>query len=105
MKHKRPEAVRVVLEMSTRSRALRGGAIAQLKRKRLTLDQNRIDLLKALLGVKTDTEAITAAMDLTLEMAAFSREVGAGSRRLLGKGGFVNRFDDEASLDFSGFSL
>lgn len=78
-------------------------AVAELKRKNFELDQHRIDRVKEALQAKTETEALTRAMDITLEMSAFAAEVQRGSERLLGTGGFVNRFDDEASLDFSGF--
>ena len=86
-----------------RSRKSRSEAAPTLKRKNLAADQRRLDLLKALLGAKTEAEAITMAMDFTLEMAAFESEVRAGAKKMLGKGGFVNWFDDEALSDCSGF--
>lgn len=76
---------------------------AKLKRKNFELDQDRIDRVKEVLQAKTETEALTRAMDITLEMSAFAADVRRGSARLLGTGGFVNRFDDDASLDFGGF--
>lgn len=104
MTHKKPYVSGGILARIVRSRATRNDATAQPKRKNFSLDQHRIDLVKAALGAKTETEAITGAMDVALEMAAFGSEVQAGSAKLLGKGGFVNRFDDVASLDFSGFT-
>lgn len=86
-------------------RALRYDEVALPRRKNFELDQHRIDLLKDALGTKTETEAITRAMDLALEMTAFAREVRSGSTRMFGKGGFVNRFDDESTLDFTGFAV
>lgn len=38
-----------------------------LKHKHLRLDQEKLERVKALLGVSTDTEAIDRAMDLVLE--------------------------------------
>jgi hypothetical protein len=84
-------------------RAARYEVEAKPRRKNYELDQHRIDLLKAALGAKTETEAITLAMDMALEMTAFRREIHEGSSRLYGKGGFENLFEDESTLDFSGF--
>jgi hypothetical protein len=84
-------------------RAARYEVEAKPRRKNYELDQHRIDLLKAALGAKTETEAITLAMDMALEMLSFRSEVHEGSSRLYGKGGFENHFDDESTLDFSGF--
>ena len=77
--------------------------VVEIRRKNLELDQRRIDQVKEALGARTETEAITLAMDVALEMSNFRAEVAKGSAKLFGRGGFVNRFDDEASLDFSGF--
>jgi hypothetical protein len=77
--------------------------VVEIRRKNLELDQRRIDQVKEALGARTETEAITLAMDVALEMSDFRVEVAKGSAKLFGRGGFVNRFDDEASLDFSGF--
>lgn len=79
-------------------------AKAKPRRKNYELDQHRIDMLKEALGAKTETEAITLAMDMALEMTDFARELREGSSRLYGKGGFENYFDDESTLDFSGFA-
>ncbi|HEX6536625.1 MAG TPA: hypothetical protein VF041_18710 [Gemmatimonadaceae bacterium] len=88
---------------SLAKRVAENDAAAMPRRKNYELDQRRIDLLKEALGAYTETEAITRAMDLALEMTAFSREVRRAHARMLGRGGFVHRFDDEAALDFSGF--
>jgi hypothetical protein len=77
--------------------------VVEIRRKNLELDQRRIDKVKEALGARTETEAITLAMDVALEMSDFRAEVAKGSAKLFGRGGFVNRFDDEASLDYSGF--
>ena len=103
MTHERAGDSSRILSRLAKSRAMRNDAIAQPQRTRLTLDQTRIDLLKALRGVTTEAEAIAAAMNVTLVTAAFGSEVRAGGAELLKKGGVVNHFDDEASLDFSGF--
>jgi len=76
---------------------------AKPRRKNYELDQHRIDMLKEALGARTETEAITLAMDMALEMTAFKRELREGSSRLYGKGGFANLFDDESALDYAGF--
>lgn len=78
-------------------------AKAKPRRKNYELDQHRIDMLREALGAKTETEAITLAMDMALEMTAFATELREGSSRLYGKGEFTNFFDDESELDFSGF--
>jgi hypothetical protein len=80
-------------------------AEAKPRRKNYELDQHRIDMLKEALGAKTETEAITLAMDMALEMTDFARELREGSARLYGQGGFRNYFDDESTLDFSGFEV
>ncbi len=78
-------------------------ANAKPRRKNYELDQHRIDMLKEALGARTETEAITLAMDMALEMTDFAKELREGSARLYGRGDFTNYFDDEAALDYSGF--
>ncbi|HZF11813.1 MAG TPA: hypothetical protein VFE33_23750 [Thermoanaerobaculia bacterium] len=63
---------------------------SHLKRKNLILDQCKIDRAKHLLGVTTETEAITRALDAVTEMAQFQAEVEAGFDTLVGAGGFVD---------------
>ncbi|HEX5438506.1 MAG TPA: hypothetical protein VFW98_15240 [Gemmatimonadaceae bacterium] len=75
-----------------------------IRRKNFDLDQHRIDRLRVALGARTEREAITRAMDIALDVAAFSHEMAAGSRALFGRGGFTNEFDDADALDFSGFT-
>lgn len=94
--------MRSLRHVLSRQAAVRDAA-ARLKRKNFELDQHRIDLVREALGAKTETEAITRALDIALDMTAFAAEVRRGSDRMLGKGGFVDRFDDDAALDFSGF--
>ena len=65
---------------------------SHLKRKNLILDQEKIDRAKQLLGVATETEAITRALDAITEMAQFEAEVEAGFDILVGRGGFVDAF-------------
>ena len=86
-----------------RERAEANDATAQVRRKNYELDQHRIDRVREALGAATETEAITLALDLALEMSAFANEVRRGGELLYGKGGVVNYFDDESRLDFSGF--
>ena len=85
-------------------RSARYEAKAKPRRKNYELDQHRIDMLKEALGATTETEAITLAMDMALEMTDFAKELREGSARLYGKGEFENQFDDESTLDFSGFA-
>jgi hypothetical protein len=69
---------------------------SHLKRKNLILDQEKIDRAKQLLGVATETEAITRALDAVTEMAQFEAEVEAGFDVLVGAGGFVDAFGSTA---------
>ena len=62
------------------------------RRKNLFIDQQRIDRVKALLHVATDTEAIDRALALVEDLAQFESEVNRGLAGLVGKGGFVDRF-------------
>ena len=76
----------------------------RLRRKNLILDQERIDRARAVLGAATETETITRALDTVLGFAAFRQEVDTGFAGLLGRGGFVNRFDDPTALVSGGFT-
>jgi len=62
------------------------------RRKNLFIDQHRIDRVKELLHVETETEAIDRALALVEDLAQFEREVDRGLDGLVGKGGFVDRF-------------
>ena len=62
------------------------------RRKNLFIDQQRIDRVKALLHVTTETEAIDRALALVEDLAQFETEVNRGLAGLVGKGGFVDRF-------------
>jgi hypothetical protein len=63
-----------------------------LKRKNLILDQTKIDRAKQVLGVATEIEAITRALDAVNDLAAFQAELDRGFDDLIGRGGFVDRF-------------
>jgi hypothetical protein len=65
---------------------------SRLKRKNLILDQRKIDRVKALLGARTETEAITRALDAVSDLAEFRAEVDAGLRTLVGRRGFDEPF-------------
>ena len=67
------------------------------RRKNLFIDQHRIDRVKALLHVETETEAIDRALALVEDLALFEAEVDRGLASLVGKGGFVDRFPAKAS--------
>lgn len=67
------------------------------RRKNLFIDQRRIDRVKALLHVDTETEAIDRALAMVEDLALFEAEVDRGLTGLSGKGGFVDRFPVKAS--------
>lgn len=86
-----------------REQSVKRGKTSRVRRKNFVLDQDRLDRVKAVLGAKTETEAITRALDLTLTLQAFADAVRRGSERAFGRGGVRHVFDDEDSLDFTGF--
>ena len=59
-----------------------------LRRKDLILDQRKIDRAKKILGARTETEAITRALDAVSDLASFRAELDRGMRELVGRGGF-----------------
>jgi hypothetical protein len=63
-----------------------------LRRKNLILDQAKIDRAKRLLGARTETEAITLALDAVNDLAKFKAELDVGFAGLVGKGGFEDHF-------------
>jgi hypothetical protein len=63
-----------------------------LKRKNFILDQRKIDRAREILGVRTETETITRALDAIADLATFHAEIDAGMRALVGRGGFVDPF-------------
>lgn len=79
-----------------RPKATRAVNPSALKRKNLILDQAKIDRAKEVLGVATETEAITRALDAVNDLAAFRGEVDRGLARLVGKGGFSDHFGPTA---------
>lgn len=54
-----------------------------LKRKNYYLDERKIRLVKRILGVRTETEAIDTALDLI----AFREDILRSLRKVAGKGG------------------
>ena len=54
-----------------------------LKRKNYYLDERKIKRAKTILGAKTETEAIDAALDLIV----FRKEILASLEKVAGKGG------------------
>lgn len=62
------------------------------RRKNLFIDQRRLDRVKALLHSETETETIDRALALAEDFATFQAEVGKGLGRLVGRGGFIDRF-------------
>lgn len=55
-------------------------------RKNLHIDQRKLDAARRALGVKTETEAVDAA----LEAIAFRKEISEGIRHLRGAGGLAD---------------
>jgi hypothetical protein len=67
-----------------------------LRRKYLILDQRKIDRAKKILWARTETEAITRALDAVSDLASFRAELASGMRELVGRGGFENPFAKSA---------
>lgn len=61
---------------------------ANLKRKNYYLDENKILKAKRILGAKTETEVIDAALDLVV----FRREILKSLEKVAGKGGVERIF-------------
>jgi hypothetical protein len=69
------------------------------RRKNLYIDQRRIDRVKALLHTATETETVERALALAEDFAAFEAAVNRGLAGLVGRGGFVDRFEAGARAD------
>ena len=65
---------------------------SSLRRKNFILDQRKIDRARKVLGVATETEAISRALDAVADLARFRAEIEAGFRGLVGRGGFEDTF-------------
>ena len=61
---------------------------SNLKRKNYYLDEKKIRRVRAILGKKTETEAIDAALDLVV----FKKQILASLEKVAGKGGVVKVF-------------
>ena len=59
-----------------------------VKRKNYYLDENKIRRVRTILGTKTETEAIDAALDLVV----FRREILKSLEKVAGKGGVEKVF-------------
>ena len=59
-------------------------------RKNLHIDQRKLNVARKALGVKTETEAVDAALDAI----AFRQEISEGMRRLLAAGGLKDIYQD-----------
>ena len=73
-----------------------------IRRKNVNLDQRLIDRARTALGAATETDAITGALTVAVELADFRRELAEGAGALYGRGAFSHA-DAEKSLDFRGF--
>jgi len=69
------------------------------RRKNLFIDQRRLDRVKALLNTETETETVDRALALAEDFVAFEAEVNQGLARLVGRGGFVDRFPARGSAE------
>ncbi len=79
--------------MSTSTGTSRTRAVgSNIRRKNLNIDQTKLDRVRDLLGVKTETEAIDQALDVLL----LRRELTEGVRKIAGSGGVENYFDDDS---------
>ncbi len=54
----------------------------------MDMDQNKLDAAKKILGVRTETDAVDAALDLVL----FQSEVRAGIDRMVAAGGSATSY-------------
>ena len=61
---------------------------SNLKRKNYYLDENKIRRAQAILGAKTETEAIDAALNLVV----FRKEIFKSLQKVAGKGGVEKIF-------------
>ncbi len=68
------------------------GQTVRIRRKNLLLDQTRIDRAKRVFRTTTETEAIHRALDAVKDFEDFQRELDKGFDRLIGRGGFTDRF-------------
>jgi hypothetical protein len=59
-------------------------------RKNLHIDQRKLNVARKALGVKTETEAVDAALDAI----AFRQEISEGIRRLRSTGGLKDIYQD-----------
>ena len=59
-------------------------------RKNLHIDQRKLNIARKALGVKTETEAVDAALDAI----AFRQEISEGIRRLRAAGGLKDIYQD-----------
>jgi hypothetical protein len=67
-----------------------------LRRKNVILDQRKIDRARKALGVATETEAVSRALDAVADLARFRAEIEAGFRGLVGRGRFEDPFPPAA---------
>jgi hypothetical protein len=66
------------------------GEARGIRRKNVNVDQEKLDRAVALLGARSETDAIDQALDLVL----FREELADGIEKLAGTGGVENYFDE-----------
>jgi len=67
----------------------RGWSPAKIRSKNLNIDQAKLDRVREILGVATETEAVDQALSLLL----FREELVQGMREIGGSGGVENYFE------------
>lgn len=63
-----------------------------IRRKNLNIDQSKLDQVRSLLDVKTETEAVDQALGIVL----LRQELIEGVQRIAGSGGVENYFDGDS---------
>lgn len=66
-----------------------------LRRKRVMVDQQKLDRAVQILGAKSEADAIDQALDLLV----FRNDMIEGIRRIAGTGGVENYFPDSGLVD------
>lgn len=74
-----------------RTKTLGRTSRGDIRRKNMNIDQTKLDRVRELLGVDTETEAV----DQALTALILREELIAGVRRIAGSGGVENAFEDD----------
>ncbi|MGI8618918.1 MAG: hypothetical protein ACR2L6_07485 [Gemmatimonadaceae bacterium] len=82
-----------VMKVKEAALTIEFGTAHGVRRKNFNLPQWKIDRARAALGAATETETIERALDMAVDIAAFTASTDRGLAKLVGKGGFTNYFD------------